>query len=222
MRLLTTRLLTTSLAALCLLAAQTASAVSPAGGATSVLLDTDTLAAAASLNLSGATGTVPEVSIPGGVAFGINPRDAATLPTTFTYNVGTLAGVTGTIEHTGSVFFNNDSVEVGNFTIGFDATRATGDNTGFFVASTTGIAAVLFDTTNPVVNEASETLLDLEVDLVVSPEFAGFLLSNSLASTDLTGADVGDARIQAVVPEPATLGLALLAGPVALMKRRRR
>ncbi|MEO0586507.1 MAG: PEP-CTERM sorting domain-containing protein [Planctomycetota bacterium] len=193
------------------------------GGQTSVLLDTDTLAAAASLVLSG---TSPDVIAPGSlgagsVAFTINSPDAATLPTTFSYDPSDFLGTfAGTIEHEGSVFFNNNAVEVGDFTIGFDAGRASGSNSGFFVESTTGIAAILFDIEAPTTLSATASDLTIGADLLVSPEFATFLLDNSLASTDLTGADVGDALVEGVVPEPATLALGLAALAGLSMRRR--
>ncbi|QDT67680.1 hypothetical protein MalM25_05810 [Planctomycetes bacterium MalM25] len=195
-----------------------ANAVQVGAGQTSVLLDTDTLSNAAGLTLSSVSPGIGAGVIPGSVAFPINSRSAASLPTTFEYTAGDFPGgpFSGTIEHTGSVFFNMDTVEVGDFTIGFDAGRVSGANSGFFVESTTGVAAILFDAQVTGLNEASETLLDLEVDLVVSPEFAGFL-----GDTGLTGADVGDARIQAAVPEPASL-LAVLAGLGAVALGRRR
>lgn len=191
--------------------------VEVSAGATSVLLDTDTLDSAAGLTLSSVSPGIGAGVIPGSVAFPINSRTAPSLPTTFAYTAGDFPGgpFSGTIEHTGSVFFNSDTVEVGNFTIGFDAARATGMNSGFFVESTTGVAAILFDAQVTALNEASASLLDLEVDLVVSPEFAGFL-----GNTALTGADVGDARIQAV-PEPTAL-LAALAGLAGIAGLRRR
>ncbi len=192
------------------------------GGQTSVLLDTDTLSSAASLDLSGVS---PDVIAPGAlgdssVAFGINPRDAATLPTTFSYATD-LASFGGTIEHTGSVFFNMDSVEVGNFTIGFDDTRVGGDRSGFFVASTTGIEAILFDVGAPSDLSATGSGLLIEADLLVSSEFASFLQGAGLASADLTGADVGDALVEGVVPAPATAMLLGAAGLGALARRRR-
>ncbi|MEM1185437.1 MAG: hypothetical protein AAGI53_10615 [Planctomycetota bacterium] len=192
------------------------------GGQTSVLLDTDALSAAASLNLSSVS---PDVIAPGelggdSVAFGINSRDAAGLPTTFSYSDG-LGDFSGAIEHTGSVFFNADTVEVGNFTIGFDADRVGGDRSGFFVESTTGIAAILFDVATPSFLNADASGLIIEADLLVSSEFAGFLVANSLASADLTGVDVGDARVNGIVPSPgafaAIVGIGLAAG-----NRRRR
>ena len=189
-------------------------------GQTNVLLDTDALSAAASLDLSGVAGPViaPGDLGAASVAFPINARDAVSLPTTFSYDAG-LASFSGAIEHTGSVLFNNDTVEVGNFTIGFDAGRAGGANSGFFVESTTGIAAILFDIETPSAVSADALGLEITANLLVSPEFATFLLDNSLASSDLTGVDVGDAFVDAI-PTPgaaAVLGLAGLAG----IRRRR-
>lgn len=190
------------------------------GGQTSVLLDTSTLSAAASLDLSGVAGDTiaPGELGAGSVAFPINTRDATNLPTTFTYDAG-LAGFGGTIEHTGSVLFNAGTVEVGDFTIGFDAARVTGNNSGFFVESTTGIAAILFDVEAPTSLDASEFGLQIEANLLVSPEFATFLLDNALATADLTGADVGDAFVNAV-PTPGAAGAFAIAGLAASRRRR--
>lgn len=207
-----------ALAAFSLQAVATAQPVSVIGGQTSVALDTATLSAAAGLDLSSVSPGIGGGTLPGSVAFPINAPDAPVLPTTFEYTPFDFptGPFSGTIEHTGSVFFNTDSVEVGDFTIGFDAARAVDGNSGFFVESTTGVEAILFDTQVVAPGAATETLLDLTVDLVVSPEFADFL-----GDAGLTGADVGDARIQAAVPEPSTLAAVLLA-PLALAGRRRR
>lgn len=194
------------------------------GGQTSVLLDTATLSAAASLDLSSVS---PDVispgSLPGSVAFGINSRTASppALPTTFSYDPSDFLGTFGgTIEHAGSVFFNSDAVEVGDFTIAFDGARADATNSGFYVESTTGIAAILFDVAAPSTLEPLADTLTIEADLLVSPEFAGFLTSQGLASSDLTGADVGDALVEArAIPEPTT---ALLTGLASLFLLRRR
>ncbi|MEM9373786.1 MAG: hypothetical protein AAGA55_09095 [Planctomycetota bacterium] len=191
------------------------------GGQTSVLLDTATLSSAASLDLSGVSADVGGGNLgDGSVAFGINSRDAASLPTTFSYDASDFLGTFGgTIEHTGSVFFNNDTVEVGNFTIGFDAGRVGDDRSGFFVESTTGIAAILFDIANPSQLDATDSSLTIGADLLVSSEFAGFLFDNGLASADLTGADVGDALVQAV-PTPGGIAALGLAGVIAGRRRR--
>lgn len=211
-----TRLATFSAAALIIAVGHQAHAADVVGGQTSVALDTTLLSNAAGLDLSSVSGDVISPGdIPDSVAFGINARDAAVLPTDFTYNPGTLAPFSGTIEHTGSVFFNSDTVEVGNFTIGFDANRVAGVNSGFFVASTTGVSAILFDIGGPNGLTATNSALVIDADLLVSPEFAAFL-----GDTALTGADVGDAQVNAIaVPEPGSAAaLAIFGG---LMMRRR-
>ncbi|MGL4514945.1 MAG: M56 family metallopeptidase [Lacipirellulaceae bacterium] len=200
------------------------------GGATSVLLDTATLASAANLNLSGVAlgigaGSLAG-SLAGSVAFPISPRTAASLPTTFAYNPARFLGTfSGTIEHTGSVFFNASAVEVGNISIGYDAARAVvlgaTQPSGFFVRSTRGVAAILFDVAGPTTLEPASLSLTLQSNLLVSPEFAAFLQTNGLASTNLTGADVGDARVVATIPEPTAGAIAPLAIAGFAAKRRR-
>lgn len=190
------------------------------GGQTSVLLDTAALSSAASLNLSSVS---PDVFAPGelgdnSVAFGINPRNASSLPTTFSYDAG-LASFSGTIEHTGSVFFNDDTVEVGNFTIAYDAARVGDDRSGFYVASTTGIAAILFDVASPSSVVADASGLQISADLLVSAEFGQFLFNKGLSSTNLTGVDVGDAFVNAV-PTPGALGVLAAGGLLATRRRR--
>jgi hypothetical protein len=202
-----------------------AALVEVTGGQTSVALDTATLSSAANLNLSGVS---PEVIVPGtlpdSVAFGINPRDAIApaLPTTFAYDSDDFLGTfSGTIEHTGSVFFNDDAIEVGDFTIAFDAARAGtlgGNASGFYVASTAGLPAILFDVENPTTLVASETELTIGADLLVSPEFGQFLFDNGFSTANLAGADVGDALVQAI-PEPTTALLMLLGGLLTARRR---
>ncbi|MAT72555.1 MAG: hypothetical protein CMJ58_23905 [Planctomycetaceae bacterium] len=201
------------------------------GGQTSVLLDTDTLSTAASLDLSSVSA---DVIAPGSlgaasVAFGITPRSAATLPTDFSYapnNFPAGGSFAGKIEHQGSVFFNADAVEVGDFTIGFDGARVGtlgGAASGFFVESNAGIAAILFDiSVTSLPSPPSETSLEIAADLLVSPEFGQFLFDNSLSTTNLAGADVGDALVEAIaIPEPGAWCLAAI-GAVALAWRRGR
>lgn len=192
------------------------------GGQTSVLLDTALLDSAAGLTLSSVSG---DVIAPGNlgadsVAFGINDRDGD-LPTTFAYDPADFLGTfSGTIEHSGSVFFNGGDVEVGDFTIGFDAGRVGDDRSGFFVESTTGVAAILFDVSNPGTLDATSTSLTIgDADLLVSAEFGQFLFDNGFSSSDLAGADVGDALVEAV-PAPGTF--VALAGAMGLAARRRR
>lgn len=196
------------------------------GGQTNVLLDTTTLSSAASLTLSNASGVIAPGELgPDSVAFPINARDAATLPTTFVYDTDNFLSpgtFSGTIEHTGSVFFNTDTIELGDFTIGFDASRAGtlgGLASGFFVAKTTGTATIpdtLFDI-EATAASGTTSALSISANLLVSPELGAFLFDNSLSTTNLEGADVGDALVSAV-PEPGTAMLAVLA--LGLLRRR--
>jgi hypothetical protein len=199
-----------------------ASAVSVIGGQTNVLLDTRLLASVG-LSLSGVGGPVIAPGNLGAdsVAFSINERDAAApaLPTTFKYTAGTLAPFSGTIEHIGTVLFNDGALEVGNFTIGFDAGRAGAATSGFFVADNVTFGGVpLFDVGIPSALTATNQWLTVAANLLVSSELAGVL-----GNAGLTGVDVGDALVEAVaVPEPGTLSLmlaGLLLGGVLVARR---
>ncbi len=86
-------------------------------------------------------------------------------------------------------------LEVGDFSIGFDASRVSDDASGFFVADTFSVGAPLFDISIPEVLTLEDGTLEISsADLLVSPELAGVLQND-----DLAGADVGDARIDATV-----------------------
>jgi hypothetical protein len=186
-----------------------ASAIPVRAGQTNVLLDL-ALLESVGLTLSGVGGPViaPGELGAASVAFPINPRDALApaLATTFEYTEGSLAPFAGTIEHSGTVLFNGNTLEVGNFTIGFDASRASAIASGFFVADNVTFPGVaLFDVGIPSALSALRTMLSITADLLVSPELAGVLGDAALA-----GADVGDALVQAVAtPEPGTLALLL-------------
>ena len=86
-------------------------------------------------------------------------------------------------------------LEVGNFSIGFDADRVTEETSGFFVADTVSLNTPLFDISSPEVISAVAGILEISgADLLVSPE-----LANVLGDDGLAGADVGDTRIDATV-----------------------
>lgn len=86
-------------------------------------------------------------------------------------------------------------LELGNFSIGFDADRVSDDTSGFFIADNVSVGSPLFDISTPSVLpvEAGTLVID-EADLLISPELAALLGNGSLAGTD-----VGDARIDSAV-----------------------
>ena len=91
-------------------------------------------------------------------------------------------------------------LELGDFTIGFDPARVSEDASGFFVADTLSVGAPLFDISNPEILTLEDGKLVIDsADLLVSPELAGVL-----GDEGLTGADVGDARIDAMVSGEGT------------------
>ena len=64
---------------------------------------------------------------------------------------------------------------------------------------------------------------DVTADLLVSASFAQALLDLGLASSNLTGADVGDAWIQGfnqVIPAPGAVAMLAVAGLVGSRRRR--
>jgi hypothetical protein len=181
-------------------------------GKTSVFLDTALLESAAGLALTGTSSDVlPPISDSFLVGFQI------TSETDFTFsddNGFTYLG--GSIEHTGSVTFNN-AISVGNFSIGFDANRVGGSLSGFFVQDKLTTNAILFDIANvvPTLANGNATIAG---DLLVSQEFASFLSNDGLA-----GALIGSAQTDAAaVPEPTTMAGIALAGSALLARRRNR
>lgn len=161
-------------------------------GLTSVTLDFVALEDAASLQFDSVNNTAtPATGYPAGFA--------VTTDTPLQYNLDPFSLVGGTISHTGSVTFNivgtENQVEVGNFEIGFDAGRATGMNSGYFVEDTISGLGILFDVAMPDTLVANTDGIFLEGNLHVSPEFATYLSSNNLATTDLTGVEIGAAQV---------------------------
>jgi hypothetical protein len=173
-------------------------------GVTSVYHDLSYLSSIG-LNLTGTGNTVQPINTNFLVGFNITPA------TNFTFSdVNDLTPLSGTIEHTGTVTFNNQ-VTVGNFSVGFDPTRVTNNTTGLFLKDTVSLNTVLFDLSTPgtlVFNGKNLTLSG--VKLLFSPEFAGILGNSSLAG-ELGGIVQVDARVVrvATVPEGASV-LAIL------------
>lgn len=173
------------------------------GGQTNVLLDLALLQSAASLQLTGISDGVitPGNLGPNSVAFTITSPVSAEFPTTFRYNSNDFFGTfAGSINHRGTVTFNN-SITVGNFEIFFD--------NGFKVADRQSGLGVLFDIA---LTGATPTAAQFNAtgNLLVSSNFASILLQLGLATSNLTGADVGDASIQGFnspIPAPGAIAL---------------
>ncbi|MEL6929224.1 MAG: esterase-like activity of phytase family protein, partial [Cyanobacteria bacterium J06600_6] len=171
-------------------------------GTTSVFLDLPLLESAAGITLVGADSTGEAASEDFQVGFPIVED------TRFTFEIDPFAPFSGSIEHSGTVTLGlgDAEVTVGDFSIGFDAARASDTASGFFVADTTdddlGLE-ILFDVGAPgSVSSAAESLEIAEADLLVAPEFA-----EALGAEELTGADIGDTRIDATATEPeSTIG----------------
>ena len=154
-------------------------------GTTSVFLDLPLLESAAGLKLTGASSTGTPASASYQVGFPI------TKASDYRYAINPFAPVSGEIEHTGTVTFNN-AITVGDFSIGFDAARVSSAKSGFFVRDNVGGLGILFDVGTPKAATISGTQFKVEADLLVSPEFAG-----ALGKSALTGADVGNALVHA-------------------------
>ncbi|MEE2681357.1 MAG: hypothetical protein VX641_03190 [Planctomycetota bacterium] len=178
-------------------------------------LDFELLSSAAGLDLSGITTGTLVTEDPNTVGFVITPPNACNGASTFGYDsddFGSTFG--GDIQHRGGVLFNDDSILVGNFGIGFDG--------GWFVDSNAGLEGRLFDID---ITSAIPTANSFDVAglLQVSAFFAGILFDLGLADADLTGAVVGSASVEGymsgAVPTPGALALL---GVGAWASRRRR
>lgn len=199
--------------------AASAGVVTMVGGQTSVLLDLELLAAAANLEL---TGVSDAVILPGNlgeasVGFVITPPTSAVLPTTFAYDPSDFLGsASGAINHRGSITFN-DSITVGNFQIalGVDGLEVI-DTLGTFGEMPTPLFDLAITKLSP-----GPVFFDATADLLVSTAFAAILLELELATSDLTGAVVGLARVQGfMIPAPGAIALLAFAGVAAPRRRR--
>jgi len=138
--------------------------------------------------------------------------------TNFTFSdEGGFTPLSGTIEHTGTITFNNQ-ITVGNFSIGFAPGRTVENASGLVLRDTFSLNTILFDLSAPgSVAFDGQTLTLPDVQLLISPEFASIL-----NNTELTGLFAGTARIDAqvaAVPEPDSV-LATLAAGAALLAAR--
>ena len=163
-------------------------------GVTSVFLDLPLLEEAAGLTLVSVDSEAEPFSEDFQVGFAI------TEDTDFSFSAPPFNPLGGTIEHSGTITLalGETQVTVGEFSIGFDASRVSETASGFFVADTLEDALgleVLFDISAPGVAEVTEDNLEIsDADLLLAPE-----LATALALPELTGADVGDTRIDAIL-----------------------
>ncbi|MBH8575066.1 PEP-CTERM sorting domain-containing protein [Nostocaceae cyanobacterium CENA369] len=180
-------------------------------GVTSVYHDLSYLSSIG-LNLTGSDNTVEPINSDFIVGFGIDPT------TNFTFSdTGGFIPLSGTIKHTGTVTFNNQTT-VGNFSISFDSTRAINNASGLYLKDTYSLNTILFDLSAPEnVTLNNNNLTINKVNLLFSPEFAKIIGNSSLAG-NLAGIARIDAKVVPVnaVPEPTstlaflTVGLGLL------------
>ena len=163
-------------------------------GTTSVFLDVELIESVTELTLSSLNGTADPAAGDFQVGFDI------TESSDFVFNEDNgFTPIFGTIQHTGTVGFNADSIIVGDFDIIFDADRATGGNSGFAVVNTVDNILdnlVLFDIAAPGgLNIGVDNLDILDADLRISPEFGTGLVDLGLADANLAGATVGNAQV---------------------------
>jgi hypothetical protein len=181
-------------------------------GVTSIDHDHEDILRNIGLTLTGGNHTV--APIPRNYLVGFNIDSA----TNFTFSdQGGFTPLSGTIEHTGTVTFNNQ-ITVGEFSIGFAPGRTTKDASGLVLKDTISLNTILFDLSAPgLVAFDGQTLTIPDVKLLISPEFA-----NILQKPDLIGLYAGTAQINtkvAAVPEPNSVLATLVAGAALLVSR---
>lgn len=162
-------------------------------GVTSLFLNFS-LFESAGLVIQDATPTATPFSNEFQLAFEVSGAD-------FSFESVPFAPLGGSIFHTGDITFlvgGDTLLTIGDFSVGFDASRVSDTTSGFFVADTLedGLGIdVLFDVSNPdrlIVADDELTIAD--ADLLLAPELAEILGIN-----DAIGADVGDVRIDAAL-----------------------
>jgi hypothetical protein len=173
-------------------------------GVTSIYLDPEDFGSLTGYNLAGTDGTVAPASDEFQLGFSINEESNFTFTT-----ANGLTPLGGSILHDGTITLNaaDGDTTVGGFEVAFDPSRVSEKTSGFYVKSgffTTDTIVnpgiVLFDLTTPEIVDITDSTLSVdEADLLISAEFSSFLQNQELAYTDVTGADVGDTRIDALI-----------------------
>ena len=185
------------------------------GGETSVRLggtsEEQANLAAAGVSVTGIGGeTFESPTLDNGVAFPIDPSSD------FMFTGDTLFPVQGSISHSGTVNISTGlgDFSPGDFSIEFDETRPStnGFGSGFYVRDTADVLGIMFDLGSPSpIPPVGPEGFRVTGDLLVSPE-----LAMTLGDTGLAGADVGDAFVNAEVPEPASWAMIATLASAAL------
>jgi hypothetical protein len=180
------------------------------------------------------TGTANTVTPADGFRIGlqITPPPATTFSFDYDPNTNQLQPpFSGLIRHTGTITFavtsNNGTttdLTVGNFDIGYDATRVGGDLSGFFVRDTFTTNAVVFDLREPISDfEPTNLNTSISGELLVSAELAGVLQNPDFAGLGVGVASVnGTATSATAIPEPFTILGSLLGASFLIGARHRR
>ncbi|MBD6616683.1 hypothetical protein FNW02_12790 [Komarekiella sp. 'clone 1'] len=183
-------------------------------GVTSVYHDLNFLSSIG-LNLTGTNNTAQPINSNFIVGFSISPD------TNFKFsNIGGFTPLSGTIKHTGTITFNNQTT-IGNFSIDLAPKRTVNHASGLVLKDTFSLNTVLFDLSTPgsVAFDGKDLTL-ADVKLLISPEFATILGNPNLAGV-LGGTARIDAQVfpDAAVPEPESLLATLVAGAALLATR---
>ncbi|MEH2168731.1 MAG: hypothetical protein V7K41_19165 [Nostoc sp.] len=180
-------------------------------GVTSIDREHEEILSSIGLNLTGTNQTV--APIPSNYLVGFNIDSL----TNFTFSdEGGFTPLSGTIEHTGTVTF--DQITIGDFSIGFAPRRTLTGASGLVLRDTFSLNTILFDLSTPgLVAFDGQNLTIPDVQLLISPEFADIL-----DHPELSGLFAGNARIDAqvaAVPEPDSVLATLVAGAALLAAR---
>ncbi len=181
-------------------------------GVTSIDRDHEEILSNIGLTLTGTNQAV--APIPSNYLVGFNIDSL----TNFTFSdKGGFTPLSGTIEHTGTVTFNNQ-ITVGDFSIDFAPRRTVTGASGLVLRDTFSLNTILFDLSTPgLVAFDGQNLTIPDVQLLISPEFADIL-----DDPELSGLFAGTARIDAQVasvPEPDSVLATLVAGAALLAAR---
>ncbi|WP_375473451.1 hypothetical protein [uncultured Nostoc sp.] len=180
-------------------------------GVTSIDREHEEILNSIGLTLTGTNQTV--APIPSNYLVGFNIDSL----TNFTFSdEGGFTPLSGTIEHTGTITF--DQITIGDFSIGFAPGRTVTGASGLVLKDTFSLNTILFDLSTPgLVAFDGQNLTIPDVHLLISPEFA-----DVLDHPELSGLFAGTAQIDAqvaAVPEPDSVLATLVAGAALLAAR---